>query len=146
VRTLHRNKKPFWFCLFEEKIPIVDEYGNDSGEYIVRYGTPTKMSANISPATGYSQTEQFGNLENYDAVIVTDWMNCPIDENSVLFIGKQVAYGEAVTIDYTPRETVLGDDEAVPVTVDVPLYNYVVMRVAKSLNSISIAVRKVDVS
>ena len=85
-------------------------------------------------------------MDNYDKVIVTRDMDCPIDENSVLFIDKDVEYGEAVTIDYVPRETVLGDDEANPVTVEVPLYDYIVRRVAKSLNSISIAVRKVDVS
>lgn len=146
VRTLNRNKRPFWFCLFEQKIPIVDEYGNETSESIVQYGTPTKMSANISPATGYAQTEQFGNLDNYDKVIVTDWMECPIDENSVLFIGKEPEYAEAVTINYVPRETVLGEDEVTEITVEVPVYNYIVRRVAKSLNHISIAVRKVDVT
>lgn len=146
MRTLNRNKRSFWFCLLDEKIPIIDEYGNETGEYILRYGTPTKMSANVSPATGYSQTEQFGNLDNYDKVIVTDWMDCPIDENSVLFIDKGVEYADAITIEYTPSDTVLGDDEAVPVTVEVPVYDYTVRRVAKSLNSISIAVSKRNVS
>ena len=146
MRTLTRNKRPFWFCLYEDKIPIIDEYGNETSEYIIRYGTPTKMSANISPASGYAQTEQFGSLDNYDKVIVTDWVECPIDELSVLFIDKDVEYGEAVTIDYEESETVLGDDTATPVTVEVPLYNYVVVRVARSINSVSIAVRKVDVS
>ncbi len=146
MRTLTRNKRPFWFCLYEDKIPIIDEYGNETSEYIIRYGTPTKMSANISPASGYAQTEQFGSLDNYDKVIVTDWVECPIDELSVLFIDKAVEYGEAVTIDYEESETVLGDDTATPVTVEVPLYNYVVVRVARSINSVSIAVRKVDVS
>lgn len=146
MRTLTRNKRPFWFCLYEDKIPIIDEYGNETSEYIIRYGTPTKMSANISPASGYAQTEQFGSLDNYDKVIVTDWVECPIDELSVLFIDKDVEYGEAVTIDYEESDTVLGDDTATPVTVEVPLYNYVVVRVARSINSVSIAVRKVDVS
>lgn len=146
MRALNRNKRSFWYCLFEEKISKVDEYGNDTGEYIVRYGTPTKMSANISPASGYAQTEQFGNLDNYDKVIVTDWMECPIDENSVLFIDKGVEYADAVTIDYRPSDTVLGEDEVIPVTVEVPVYDYTVRRVAKSLNSISYAVSKVNVS
>lgn len=146
MRTLNRNKQSFWYCLFDQKIPIIDEYGDETGEYIVRYGAPQKMSANISPASGYAQTEQFGNLDNYDKVIVTDWMECPIDENSVLFIEKEVEFADAITIDYTPSDTVLGDDEIVPVTVEVPVYNYTVRRVAKSVNGISIAIRKVDVS
>ena len=146
MRALERNKRPFWYCLYDETIPIVDEYGNETSEQIVKYGTPTKMIANISPASGYAQTEQFGKLDNYDKVIVTDWMDCPIDEHSVLFIEKPVEFGEAVTVDYQESETLYGNDTATPVTVQVPLYNYIVRRVAKSLNSISIAVRKVDVS
>lgn len=146
MRTLNRNKRPFWFCLYDEEINVIDEYGNETGEKIVKYGTPTKMLANISPASGYAQTEQFGNLDNYDKVIVTDWMDCPIDENTVLFIDKAVEYGEAVTIDYQESQTLYGSNTATPVTVDVPLYDYVVRRVAKSLNSVSIAIRKVDVS
>ena len=65
----------------------------------------------------------FGNLESYDKVLITDDMNCPIDENTVLFIDKE------------PQ-----------VVKDKPLYDYTVKRVAKSLNSISIAVSKVKVS
>lgn len=102
----------------------MDEYGNFTGEYAPIYTEPIRMSANVSPATGQSTTEQFGNLENYDKVIVTDWMECPIDENSVLFIDKE------------PEHNTSGD----------LMYDYIVKRVAKSLNSISIAVRKVDVS
>lgn len=139
MRTLKRNQRPLYYCLYNQKIPILDEYGNDSGEYIVTYHPPVKMMANISQATGQSNTEQFGNLENYDKVIVTDDMNCPIDENSVLFIDSEPHYTDALTHLPTAITTV---DETVPV----PMYDYTVRRVAKSLNSISIAVRKVNVS
>ena len=136
----------FWYCLYDYKREIIDEFGNSTGQYILCYSEPVKMMANISPATGMSNTEQFGNLENYDKVIVTDWINCPIDENSVLFIDKEPEFGESVTIDYQESTTLFGDDTATPVTVQVPLPDYIVRRVAKSLNSISIAVQKVNVS
>lgn len=139
MTSLKRNKQTFYYCLLDEKIPIVDEYGNETSEYILTYHEPIAMTANISPATGYSQTEQFGNLDNYDKVIVTTDMDCPIDENSVLFIEKEVEYTDVET-------TVMGDGEVENITVQAPVYDYVVRRVAKSLNAISIAVRKVDVS
>lgn len=139
MKALERNKKLFYYCLFSGKIPIVDEYGNESGESIVTYQDAVPMQANISQATGQSNTEQFGNLENYDKVIVTDDVNCPIDENSVLFIDKEPEYTDALTHSATAITTV---DE----TVTVPVYDYTVRRVAKSINSISIAVKKVDVS
>ena len=50
-------------------------------------------------------------------------MSCPISEDTVLFVDKEPEY----------------DGEK-------PLYDYVVKRVAKSLNSISIAISKVNVS
>ena len=139
MKTLKRNQRPFYYCLYKEDIPNIDEYGNESGEKIVIYHDPVLMRANISQATGQSNTEQFGNLENYDKVIVIDDLNCPIDENSVLFIDKAPEFTEVLTHNATAITTT---DE----TVSVPVYDYTVLRVAKSLNSISIAVKKVKVS
>lgn len=124
MRCLKRNQRQFWYCLLEsDSTDLTDEYGNVTGEKMLTYAAAVPMMANISQATGQSNIEQFGNLENYDKVIVTAEMDCPIDENAVLFIDKE------------PEYTIAG----------VPLNDYVVRRVAKSLNSISIAVRKVSV-
>lgn len=143
---LMRNESTFWYCLYDRRINVVNELGKRTGERIAVYKAPVSMRANVSPATGISSTEIFGNLDNYDKVIVTTDLNCPIDENSVLFIDKDVSFTEAWTTDYQESDTVLGDDTATPVKVRVPAYDYVVRRVARSLNSISIAVRKVTVS
>ena len=139
MRSLKRNQRPLYYCLYAGKEPIIDEYGNETGENIVTYEAPVQMYANISPATGQSSTEQFGNLENYDKVIVTTWMDCPIDENSVLFIDKEPDESSVLTHIPTAITTVEG-------YVTVPTPDYIVRSVARSLNSISIAVRKVKVS
>ena len=123
MRTLSRNKQKFWYCLYTSVSNVTDTYGNETGKSVT-YSAAKQMCANISPATGMARTEQFGNLESYDKVIVTTDMNCPIDENSVLFIDK------------VPEFTSNGK----------PLYDYIVRRVSKSINSITIAVRKVKVS
>lgn len=124
MKTLNRNKSPFWYLLYDCKVPVKDEYGNETGEELVVYKPAVAMNANISAATGSAQVEQFGNFAGYDKVIVTDDLGCPIDENTVLFIDKDPQYDE--------------DGK--------PLYDYMVKRVAKSLNSISYAVSKVTVS
>lgn len=125
MRTLKRNRRKLWYCTYTgDNEELYDEWGNATGEYNPIYNTEVAMYANISPASGYAQTEQFGNLESYDKVIVTDWMDCPIDENSVLFIDKEPEHD---------------------MSTDTPLYDYTVRRVAKSLNSVSIAVQKVNV-
>lgn len=124
MKTLKRNQTPFWYLLYDHKEIIKDEWGNESGEPKVVYQAAVSAKANISAATGSAQVEQFGNYAGYDKVIVTDDLSCPIDENTVLFIDKEPEYSEDGT----------------------PLYDYIVKRVARSLNSVSYAVSKVSVS
>lgn len=124
MRCLERNKQCFWYCLYSDNEIVYDEYGNEVGDPHVIYEDPVRMYANISPAQGYAQTEQFGNLADYDKVIVTDNMDCPIDEHTVLFVDKYPEYNTENDL----------------------MFDYVVRRVAKSLNSISIAIRKVETS
>ena len=124
MRCLERNKRDFWYSLFREKLPITDEDGNETGESEILYHDPVKLRGNISPATGNSSVEQFGNSLLYDKVIVLDDVTCPIDEHTVLFVDKIPAF----------------DDEGVP------LFDYIVKKVARSLNSVSIAISKVEVS
>lgn len=124
MKTMERNKQMFFYLLYDRKEPVKDGDGNETGEETVVYKKAVSARANVSAATGASQVEQFGSLTGYDKVIVTDDMTCPIDENSVLFLDKKPEYGE--------------DGK--------PLYDYMVKRVARSLNSVSIAVTKVSVS
>lgn len=123
MRCMERNKRTFYYALFKEKVPYRDAY-SESGEYRIVYKAPRKMRANISPATGNSSVEQFGSDVKYDKVIVTDDMTCPIDENSVLFVDK------------SPDKDADGN----------LLYDYIVRKIARSLNNISIAISKVEVS
>lgn len=125
MKIMERNKRPLWYLLYDRKSPAVDAEGNETGEEIIVYKPAVALRANVSPASGSSQVEQFGNLAGYDKVIVTDDMSCPIDENTVLFVDKEPEYREA-------------DGK--------PLYDYIVKRVAKSLNTIAYAVTKVSVS
>ena len=142
-----RNDTEFWYCLLDPTVEyaVLDEYGNETGEIVPHYEIAVSMYANISPATGQAQTEQFGNLDNYDKVIVTRDMNCPIDEHSVLFIEKEPEYTDVTSHQIQEGNALYADDEIVEVTYSQPKYNYIVKRVAKSLNSISIAVRKVEI-
>ncbi|MBR0161952.1 MAG: hypothetical protein IJQ02_11815 [Oscillospiraceae bacterium] len=122
MKCLERNKQAFWYCRYLGKEPILDEDGKETAEYRLRYDSPVRMRANISPAAGRTDRELFGNLESYDKVIVSEDMNCPIDEQTVLFV------------DGVPEFNRAGD----------PLYDYVVRRVARSLNVVSIAISKVQ--
>ena len=146
MKCLKRNKKYLYYCLLQNtSAEIVDENGNRTGEKIAVYASAVTMEANVSPATGEAATEQFGDLTGYDRVIVTDWMDCPIDESTVLFLDKQPAYvsgSEKIRVAPVPPSTTPSTKTR---SYTAPLYDYVVRRVSKSLNSISIAVSKVKV-
>lgn len=134
MRCMERNKVNFYYALFAKRVPVVDEYGNDTGEFDVQHGNPVKSSANISAAKGETQTRQFGENVSYDKVIAMDNEAPPIDEYSILWI------------DTTPELNADGslavDDEG---NVKTP-HDYIVKKVAKSLNSVSYAVSKVSVT
>ena len=127
MRMMERNKSKFFYALYKEKVPKTDEYGNVTGEYEIIRDNPVEFSANISAAKGETSTRQFGESESYDKVIVMGTDAPPIDE-------------------YTPQvdETgalVTNDDGEV-----ITPHDYIVKKVAKSLNSVSVAISKVTVS
>lgn len=125
MKTLLRNKTKLYFALYKDKTPIVDDYGNDTGEYKRNYSNPIECYANISPAKGETQTRQFGEAETYDKIIVIDNDFPLIDEYSILWI------------DTLPKIEENG-------STNTP-YDYQINKIAKSINSISIAVTKVNV-
>lgn len=125
MRCLARNKATFYYALFNGKEEIRDENGYLTGSYRLSYGKPIKARANISAAQGETNVRQFGENVPYDKVIVMDDSGVAIDEYAILWVDKlPVLNGDRTT--NTPHD-------------------YVVKRVARSLNSISIAVAKVDV-
>lgn len=126
MRCLERNKRSFYYALYKSKEAVIDANNNETGEIKIVYNTPVQMYANISASVGDAQVEQFGTNLSYDKVIVTADMSCPIDENTVLCVDKDVSYTSEQNGDL--------------------LYDYVVTKVAKSLNSISIAISKVKTS
>lgn len=123
MRALLRNQRRFYYANYEGNTEIVDEYGNKTGEYEVKYSKPIEVYGNISAAQGEMQTRQFGESEIYDRVIQLSNPKSPIDEHSVLWI------------DVEPNEE---DTLVTP-------YDYVVKKVARSLNSTTIAITKVTV-
>lgn len=126
MRCMNRNKQVFYYALFESVEDTTDEYGNVTGEHKITYGKPQMFRANISAAKGETSTREFGETEDYDKVIVMDKEAPNIDEYSILWI------------DTLPK---LAEDG----TTDTP-HDYIVKKVAKSLNSVSVAISKVKVS
>ena len=125
MRCMARNKSKFYYASYIGETEIIDEYGNSTGEYKIQNSILNECNANISAAQGETLNRQFGESESYDKVIVLDDINTPINEYSILWVDTLPLLNEDGTTA-TPHD-------------------YIVKKVAKSLNGVSIAIRKVKV-
>lgn len=133
MRCLTRNKRVVWYALYKGREEIIDSEGRRTGQYKLAYGKPVKVSLNVSAAMGETATRQFGEDESYDKVVIAADPNFPIDEYSVLWIDK--------TPQLDRNKELLLDEYGDVITP----HDYTVERVARSLNSVAYAVRKVTV-
>lgn len=118
MRLLDRNKKAFWYCLYNDMEQAVDEDGNYTGEQIKAYSKPIKLEGRITPNAGDSSIENFGVGIEYDKKIILEGTDYPITETTVLFVDKE------------PEDDVLQ-------------YDYTVSAVRPDLNYTVLAIKKV---
>lgn len=118
MRCLNRNKREIYYALYEGETPIIDEYGNETGESTLNYGEAVALRCNVSSAMGEDVVQAFGNFTNYTRVLCVADRNCPIDEDSIVWFG------------ISPKEP----------------HNYIVTRKADSINGILYAMREVTVT
>lgn len=123
MQCLNRNKTLLYYSLLEGQTYIKDSDGYDTGETRNTYAEPVKLYASISASKGQDVIELFGVNCEYDKTIIIDDIECPIDENTIVFIDKEPSWDET-------NKTLNNSD-------------YIVVRVARSLNFIAIAVKKV---
>ena len=150
MRTLKRNQRTIYYCLRRDRGIAYDDNLLDlvateneepiqmgdngsliasgqmlyNGDDTTEYGEPQPLKAYVSSAGGSRVIDRFGSIQDYDRVIITDWVDCPIDENSVLFVEKQPEFGDG------------GE----------PIYDYIVMRVSREFNHVTYFVRRVTVA
>lgn len=127
MRCLIRNKVPFYYANLIGSEEIINEDGYKTGEKRLIYDRPKQIEANISVAKGEVVLQLFGGNESYDKIIVSDDTHLPINEYSVIWIDSVPVFDEKNNEIITPN-------------------NYIVKRIAKSLNSVSIAVNRVNIS
>ena len=116
MRALDRNKQTLYYALYQGLEKVVDENGFYTGQDEPKYSDPVKVRMNVSTAKGEADLQPFGITDNYTFAVVTSDMSCPMDETSKVWYGVE------------PTEPA----------------NFVVTRVARSLNSITYIIRAVD--
>ena len=113
MRTLLRNKRKLYYANFIKSEPIFDEWGNETLDVNNVYGEPTELRGNVSASVGEEAIQVFGSLTNYSRTIALT--TNPLKEGSRIWLGIE------------PTES----------------HNYVVTKVADSLNGYLIAIREV---
>lgn len=126
MRCLNRNKRAVYYALYSDKIPARDELGCMTGDYITVYKQPVKIYAGVSSARGSAVNDKFGIQLDYSKSIVTEDTALPADEQTVFWIDRVPELDEA------------GDTQTP--------YDYVTAGIARSINSVTIAVKRADVS
>lgn len=127
MQTLERNKVGFWYALKLSSSEVRDKDGLLESEQEITYGEPVyaEMSMSISSGAnnlgsqGMVELDPFGITTAYTHRMVTEDMDCPIDEETILWIDKEPTDGA---------------------------HNFKIVRVARSLNHIIYYVKEVDVS
>ena len=92
MRALRRNKRKLYYALYLGKEQIT-EGGLRTGDYRELYGDPTELKANYSASNGEASEEVFGIGTNYSKTMVVEDKNCPIDEQTIIWIDKSPTEG-----------------------------------------------------
>lgn len=128
------NKRTLFYSLYLTKIPVIDEYGNESGETEAIYSDPIELQANISGSRGETQSNLFGESLIYDKTILVDKGACLIDEYSRLWIDT------LPLLDENGKLAVDADGKIITP------HDYIVKKKGESLNTVLLAVSRVSVS
>ena len=126
MRSLKKNQQTIYYSTYSKIDEQTDNSGYKTGLYKATYAKPVMLSASVSAARGTAETELFGANLDYDKTVIVDNPSCPITETAYLWI------------DTLPTFKIDG-------TTDTP-HNYKVMGVAKSINHVAYAVKKVSVA
>ena len=138
MRILSRNKQDLWYANPTGSSYATDSNGFKTGEKIITYATAVKarMSMAISSGAnnlgsqGIAEVRPYGIVTGYTHRAVTEDMNCPMEEESQVWVGIE------------PTRPVV--QNGVTTVVAVP-HNFEVVRKAKSLNHIIYYLKEVDV-
>lgn len=86
MRSLKRNQKTIWYSKLETTTEEYDEYGNLTGENVPVYSEKKPLDIYVSANTGDISSQMFGSLTDYDRIMSISDTDCPIDEDTILWI------------------------------------------------------------
>lgn len=127
MRALERNKIPVWYALNTGETEELDAYGNHTGRMKQTYSAPLCVGVNVAGARGTAFLTANGIETDYTHRLVTCDTDLPWQEDTILWIYKE------------PYITVDGQTVSVP-------HNFVIVRVSRTINSVTYDLQEVRVS
>ncbi len=87
MRLMQRNKQPIWYANYESKKEIIDEYGNSTGSYEIKYTKPKRAMWNVGVIDSDAEVAMYGFNANNVIRVIADKKNFPLNESSVIWYG-----------------------------------------------------------
>lgn len=146
MHVLGRNKEYLWYANPTGEEYVTDANGYKTGERKITYATPTKVKmsmaissgANNLGSQGMAELERYGIATGYTHRAVTDDMDCPMGEESLVW------YKIEPTRIETRERIINGQRQEVQTMIPIP-HNFKVVRKAQSLNHLIYYLKEVDV-
>lgn len=121
--SLASNRQKIYYAEYTGMTDIVDSQGYKTGEKEKHYTAPQPFLIYVAPSRGDTVNMPFGLYHEYTNVMSTCDLTCPIQEDSILWIG----------IDpFDEQGNVVRD------------HNYTVTRRAQGLNTILFAIKRTE--
>lgn len=87
MRNLKKNTRKLWYSNYNGNIPILDENGDETGDYDSGYDAPVLFYASLSASRGNAYADVFGTNLDYSRTLSTV-ENLPIKEESLIWKSK----------------------------------------------------------
>lgn len=107
MRNLKKNSKKLWYSNYSGRVPIVDENGDETGDYICGYASPVAFLATLSASRGNAYADMFGTNLSYTRTIATV-EKLPIKEESLIWVSEPVMNADGTVDEESAEYTVAG--------------------------------------
>ncbi len=107
MRNLKKNSKKLWYSNYSGRVPIVDENGDETGDYIGGYTSPVAFLATLSASRGNAYADMFGTNLSYTRTLATV-EKLPIKEESLIWVSEPTLNADGTVDSDSADYTVVG--------------------------------------
>lgn len=107
MRNLKKNTRRLWYSNYSSDVPILDENGDETGDYDSGYSTPVPFYASLSASKGNAYADVFGTNLDYSRTLSTV-ENLSITEESIIWKNEPTMNADGTVDEESADYTVAG--------------------------------------